>query len=85
MELWVQTLKSETLFLSAFLRHIRGKEFKDIGNNAIERNIIFESSLQLEENREGSLLSFLIKMQNNVFVHSVNMTISFLPVNFKQI
>lgn len=72
--------------LSAFLQHVRGKEFKDVVDNTIESNIIFESLLQLEENRESCLLSFLIKMQSNVFVHSVNMTISsFLPVNFEQV
>lgn len=65
---------------------LRGKEFKGVVDNTIESNIIFESSLQLEENGESCLLSFLIKMQSNVFVHSVNMTISpFLPVNFEQV
>lgn len=86
IELWIQTLKSETPLLSAALWHIRGKEFKDVGDNSIERNVIFESSLKLEENREGCLLSFPIKMQSDVSVHSVNMTISsFLPVNLEQI
>lgn len=85
IELWVQTFKSETRFLSAF-QHIRGKEFKDVGDKISESNIIFESSLQLEENRESCLLSSLIKMQSNAFVHSVNMTISSsLLVIFKQI